>query len=938
MHPERWHRIEELYHRAMARPTDERAEFLHQECGDDEALRLEVESLVSQEVGQEQFLAEPALLVGARLVTDGATLLTGRQLGPYQIAELLGAGGMGDVYRARDTTLHRDVAIKFLPMAFTSDAIRLARFETEARTLASLNHPHIGAIYGLVDDDGLPALVLELVDGETLAERVARGRLAPDESFRIARQIAEALDAAHQRSIVHRDLKPANIKITPEGIVKVLDFGLATATSAEDAGADAPHERLLGTPAYMSPEQARGGPVDKRTDIWGFGCLLFEMLTGRPAFRAKTIPDTIASVRDHEPDWTALPDGVPQAARSLLQRCLEKDPKRRRRDIGDVLIDLEELTKPSDAGSPASRSSGRTARWAALAVIGILVGVVTWLWTRPSPDPALSYSSVFLPGETEPPLGGNQVAVSPDGRTIVYTSGGNASRHLALRRLDSPGTRVLSGTADAQTPFFSSDGRWVGFFDVVRRKLKKKSLDDGRVEVICDTPDGASGGWWGNGFILFGATPDLAKSGISRVSENGGPLEALSHPNRADGQLNHMSPQMLPDGRTLMYTVRSTGPGGFRNQIVVQQGNSSPRVLVEGAIAGRYLGNGRLVYQSGSSLFVTKLDPNTLEILGRPTALLGDLGIAGRPVWATTTDVLVYWPDHDDRQFVWVSREGVESPPFGKPKAYRAPMLSPFGDRIAVQITDGDASDIWLFDIRRDNLTRLTVGGASAYPMWSHDGTRVGFLRRPNDIYWQFADREGSEAILRAEYPTWIGSWTRDMRTLVYMQVHPTTNSDLWAIDLQGDRRPRPVVRTPAREYGGRVSPDGRWLAYFSDVTGRQELYVTRFPEGDQRWPISSSGAREAVWSHNGRELFYRSGEQMVSVSVPDAKVFSPGKTQLLFTGPYFHTGGSGIVNYDVSPDGQRFLMLKAVGDVTPRLSVVQGFNRLMGERLQAAQ
>ena len=934
MEPERWSRIEQLYHQAASLSVVDRAAFLARACADDRALQEEIESLLAEDGAEGVFLEEPALAVAARLVVDDIPLLTGRMFGPYRIDALLGAGGMGDVYRARDTVLGRDVAIKILPEAFGDDPARLARFEQEAQFLASLSHPNIAAIYGVHESDGIRALVLELVDGETLADRIKRGPIPLHDAERIARQIGEGLDVAHQRGIVHRDLKPSNIKIARDGTTKILDFGLAKSADVEADGL------VLGTASYMSPEQARGDLVDKRADIWAFGCVCFEMLTGVPAFRGKTTESGAEGVLEAAPQWNLMPRTIPLSVTAVLQRCLNDDPKRRRRDIGDVMVDLDDALR--ERGTDRAPKSGRS-RWlglaAASALLMIALSAMLLKAGRPSdenPSPALARLSLLLAPGMDFPERDNQIAVSPDGLMIAYVaaSAGEAPR-LVLRRLDAASEQTIGDAIDVRDPFFSPDSRWVGFFagDTVR----KVSIADGRSRVVCRTPRGESGSWDG-GFIVFGEPGDRPTAGIRRVAEDGGEVEVISSPQRDAGERTHQSPQLLPDDRTVMYTVRAEEDAGITYRIVVQRPGSPARVLLNDASYGRYVGDSVLVYQRGNSLYATSLDLETLTTNGPGVMLFNDLSPSGRPLWSAGGGVLAYRPRNMNFRFVWVDRHGAETSVPGPARPYRAPSLSPQGDRILVQVADEGKTDIWMLDTARQALTRVTSDGMSEYPMWTPDGAHVALSRRredTSDVYWQNPNGDGESELLRGQFRTWIGSWTPDMRMLLYMQEHPVTQSDLWVVDLLKKTAPRPLIQTKAREYGGRLSPDGRWVAFFSDDKSPNEfeLYVTAFPSGGLRHLVAPAGAREAVWAKDGRELFYRNGRQMLSVRVAPAASFSSSRPAVLFEGGYLASGGVGIVNYDVSSDGQRFLMLRPVED-RRHLTVVQGLNRLIGERL----
>jgi serine/threonine-protein kinase len=935
MHADRWARICQLYDEAAKIPAAEREAFLTRACGTDRPLREELQSLLALDEPAGPFLEEPAVTVAARLVAEDVPDLTGRMFGPYRIVDLLGSGGMGDVYRARDTVLGRDVAIKILPAAFGDDPDRLARFTKEAQFLASLSHPHVAAIYGVHESEGLRGLVLELVDGETLAQRIARGPMPLFEAARIARQIGEGLDAAHQRGIVHCDLKPSNIKIAADGTAKILDFGLAKSIAGRE-----PIAAALGTASYMSPEQRRGDAVDKRTDIWAFGCVLLEMLTGRAAFHGPVIDSNeIAASGPADP---LVPAHVPAGVAALLRRCLERDPRRRRRDVGDVMIDLDEAL-----GAGARARPRRTLpRWL-LAAGGVLLGAgaaITFVEIGeraevPSSSSDARLSLLLPPGMTFPEQD-SQVAVSPDGTMVAYiaASAGQAPR-LLLRKFGAGSEQVMGDALDVRDPFFSPDSRSVGF--VAGDTIRTMTIADGRSRVIARALRVATPSW-DDGMIVFGEAGDMPTTGIRRVGEDGGPVEVLSTPARGGAEIAHLSPQMLPDGRTVMYTVaRTYADAGPPTRVVVQRPGQPARVLLEDARFARYVGDSVLLYQRDRSLFATNFDLQTLSVAGPGVMLFDDLAPAGRPPWSAGGHALVYRPRNENRRLVWVERSGAETSLPAPQRPYAAPHVSPQGDRVAVEIAGENSSyDVWVLDVQRQQLSRVTTGGASRYPMWTPDGARLAVVnRRENVLYSLAPDGSDARAMVRASLPTWIASFTPDARTLVYMLEDQVTRTDLWTIDLLTNGPARPRIRTPAREYGGRISPDGRWMAYFSDAGGQFDLYVQPFATAGQSYRIPAAEGRarprEAVWGKDGRELFYRQGAEMLSVHISADVRTPPGHPAVLFERDYFATGGPGIVNYDVSRDGQRFLMLKAVEDRTPHLTVVQGFGRLIRERLR---
>ncbi len=896
-------------------------------------------------------------------------LTSGIHLGPYEVTTLLGAGGMGEVYRARDTKLGREVAIKILPRAFTADPDRLARFEREARVLATLNHPHIGAIYGFEENDPSPhstssgqagsgqapvrALVLELVEGQTLAERIARGALPIAEALTIARQIADALDAAHEKGIVHRDLKPANIKITPEGVVKVLDFGLAKLDVAEaDARAASQSPTMtiggtrdgiiLGTAAYMSPEQARGQAVDKRTDIWAFGCVLYELLTGRVAFAGNTVSDTIAKILEREPDWDALPAQLAPAVRRLLERCLDKDPKRRVRDIGDMRIELEVPAVRDDATAPSGTRASRqwVVRWSLAAVALVIVGAIAaslWMLSRRDVEVSQSVTrtAVTLPvnqeldaGQTAAPL-----ALSADGRLLAYVARSEGRTRLYLRSLDAFNAKVIIGTDSARYPFFSPDGQWVAFF--ADGKLKRVSIAGGAPVPICDAPVIGRGGTWGpDGTIVF----DPGNSGLMRVAAQGGHPERVTSRDAGMDARDHSWPQFLPDGRGLLTTV---GPGlieeGVPSVAVLLLSTGDWHVLGPGSQA-QYLSSGYLIYHAPhvreGELDAVPFDVETATFRGAPVSVLDGVfraAAGGAAFFAVAqTGALVFAPGGFSRALVQVDRSGRRTSLSDERLGYRFPRFSPDGRKVAVTI-DPRPSQIWVYDIERGSRIPLATNGIT--PLWTLDGQRIAFSSR-GGIYWRAADGSSeSEQLLASDHvrnlagvainPSGLNptSWTPDGRLLVFQEDDPASGYDIWVAPRDGD--PRSLVSTTGVDIGGKLSPDGKWLAYYSNESGRNEVYVRPFPNvNEQKWTVSTAGGQTPVWSPDGRELFFMNGTAMMSVDVETrGPGFLAGKPQFLFDGPFDTTQD---LNFDISPDGTHFVMVEADPDAKPtRLQIV---------------
>jgi eukaryotic-like serine/threonine-protein kinase len=967
----RWQRVEELYHAALSRAEGERGAFLAREC-DDEELRREVESLLQQSISRDKFLASAgAMAAAAPLVTEGPpSPVIGRRIGAYDLQAPLGAGGMGNVYRARDTKLKRDVAIKLLPHVFTADPERLARFEREARVLAALNHPHIGAIYGVEETDGVGALVLELVDGDTLEQRIARGPIPWKEALPMAQQIAEALETAHEAGIVHRDLKPANIKITPQGIVKVLDFGLAklvpvAPNDAEPAGqggekqlASAPTVTIggtkegviLGTAAYMSPEQARGQSVDKRTDIWAFGCVLFEMLSGRAAFAGETVSDTLVKVLEREPDWLLLPPDTPPSVTRLLRRSLEKERKRRLADISDARLDITEALTPSasNAARMHAPESHRVSRRLVIAlsisltVGGVVVGSALWRATRATAPRVTRTTITPADGQTlSADTADRFVTIAPDGTRLGYLVFlGPQSNRLFVRTLDQLEPTELTGLGDTtRGPFFSPDGAWIGFFDVAGL-LKKVAMTGGPAATVCRFDGSGTRGatWSTDGTIIF-ATSDTS-SGLWQVPASGGAPKMLTKPNPERGERDHLWPRVLPGGRAVLFTIMPT-TGGIENAqvAVLDLRSGAQKILLRGGTDAQYAPTGHLVFGAAGTLRAVAFDPNRLEIRGTPAPVVSqvmttesganafDLATDGTLVYLSgnlTTDPL--------RTLVWVDRHGVEVPLGAPARAYLRPRLSPDGTRVIVDSQDAER-DIWLWDFARKTLTRLTFDPTSdGSPIWAQDGRHVLFSSLRSGVYNLFsvaADGSGTpERLLQSSTHNYPTSVTPDGRQLVFSDVMKT---EVMMLNLDDNKHVTPLVQTPFAERNGDISPDGRWLAYESNESGKSEIYVRPFPDVNSgRWQVSNAGGTRPHWARSSRELFYVAPPgALMSVRIKEGSTFNASEPVKLFEGRYYYGAPPVLgVTYDVSPDGERFLMTKPVTDApsSPTIVIVQNW------------
>jgi serine/threonine protein kinase/Tol biopolymer transport system component len=928
---DRWQKIEELINAALQKDEAERSIYLQQACAGDNVLRQEVESLLLHEKEASSFLVTPAMEVAARVLDQGSgRSMIGRQLGSYRVVSLIGSGGMGEVYQAHDTKLGRDVAIKVLPPAFTNDPERLSRFQREARLLASLNHPNVATIHGLEQSDGMNYLVMELVHGQTLAERLKTGPMPIEEALRVASQIAEALEAAHEKGVIHRDLKPANVKVTPEGRTKVLDFGLAKAfggeggqdfSNASTLSAMGTEEgQILGTPAYMSPEQARGKPTDTRTDIWAFGCVLYELLTGLPMFRGETISDTIAAVLGREANWQALPGETTAKTRDLLRRCVQKDINRRMRDIGDARIEIEEaLSGTVEAGTVSVHKNWM--RPLPLALVGFLAIVVIVLLigslirTTRLPTRAITRLVVTLP-PTDQLFGGNGIALSPDGSRLVYVArqGVMDTRRLYLRAIDRFEATPILGTEDANEPFFSPDGQSLGFS--ANGELKKVSLSGGAPLTLCKASAMRGATWGPDDMIIFAPSTG---SGLYRVSAGGGSPTPLIVPDQSKGESSYRWPAILPGGEALLFTIW----GGTDRRIgVLSLKTGVTRVLIDGGTYPQYLPSGHLVYAREGGLLAVPFDLRRLAVAGPPVSVLE--GVQMNPVngfvqLSTSADgSLAYLPGvagGGERTLLWVDREGAPQALPTPSRGYTGPRLSPDGKRLAVGIT-GTNPGLWIYELARGTLTRLTTSILAPYQIWTSDGKRITYrsaLGNPFNLDWMPADGSGvAERLITGEGLPIPGSWSPDGQVLAFSEQNPTTGWDIWLLKLEGNRKPQPFLRTPSNEDAPIFSPDGRWLAYQSDESGRDEIYIRPFPGPGGRWQISTEGGTEPLWARNGRELFYRNGDKMMAVTIETKPNFTASKPILLFKGNYVMGPFSFRPSYDVSADGQRFLMVKA--------------------------
>jgi serine/threonine protein kinase len=845
---------------------------------------------------------------------------TGSHVGSYQIVSAIGAGGMGEVYRARDTKLKRDVAIKVLPAEFASDADRLGRAQREAEVLASLNHPNIAQIYGQEDAGGTPCLVLEFVDGETLEQRIKQGPMSVSEALDVARQIADALDAAHERGIVHRDLKPANVKITTAGQVKVLDFGLAKALDAGPVDvANSPtlvHSAtgagvILGTSGYMSPEQAKGKPADARSDIWAFGVVLFEMLSGKTAFQGETVVEILGGVLKSDPDWTALPATIPQPLTSLLRHCLQKDRNRRLRHIADARFQIDQaLHEPAaPAAAPAIVPRGRQRIWKLSTLAGIIAAAAIAVWhfaSAPSAAPETRLQIVTLPATNL-----TSFAISSDGRKVVYeaVSNSDSKDQLWLRKLESENAQPLAGTEGASLPFWSPDSRSVGFF--ADGKLKRIDIAGGAPQILADVPNSPSGAWNSDGTILFALS---STAPLQRVSANGGavtPVTVLDPPR----QVSHRFPRFLPDGRHFLFFAAGTPEG--RGVYVGSLDKEPSKRLFDADSAASFLPPDQLLFVRQATLFAQHFDLRKLETDQDPVPIAEsipyNINWLAEPAFSVSqSGTVALRSGKRERELIWMDRAGAQTGVVGGKDvaALGGIRLSPDGRTVATLRSVSGNLDVWLIDAMRGVLRRFTSDPADDNsPVWSPDGNYIAYNSRKgkgnHNIFRKAVNGAGADEMLvespENKFPL---DWSSDGRFILYQSESSKTGIDLYVLSL-ADRKSVPVAQTNAEEGLGRFSPDGYWIAFSSNETGRSEIYIQPFPtSGTKSSPISINGGTNPQWRPDGKELFYVSlDNRLIAVPItlrPNGQVDTGTPMPLFSLRP-----GS---DYNAR-DGQRFLI-----------------------------
>jgi serine/threonine protein kinase/Tol biopolymer transport system component len=954
--PERWERIKQIFDEALEKDADIRAEFLRKACEGDESLRSEVESMLARNSESQEFLGSPALEGEAQaLAEELKTRMIGSTFGHYRIASQLGRGGMGEVYLADDVSLNRKVALKFLPDIFSGDPERMARFEREAKLLASFNHPNIAAIHGLEQAKGKRFLVLELVEGETLAHRLRKGMLPMEEALGICRQIAEALESAHEKGIIHRDLKPANVMITAGDRVKLLDFGLAKALSSETQNTDLSKSPtvteamtrpgvVLGTAAYMSPEQAKGKTVDKRADIWALGCILYECLTGQRAFEGETVTETLAAILKGEPNWQALPAAIPANIRFVLRRCLEKDVRRRFHDAADVQIQMEEADDIGETKEIAAAPQRLSLGWCAAAVLFVALATIAFIHfcEKPPASAKPAQLQIAFPDAVKHVDDSGFFALSPDGTRLAFeAAGSDGITRVWIRTLDSLEARPLPGTETSQwCIIWSPDGTSIAFS--AGGKLKKINISGGPPQEICSLTGPVHGGAWNrDGVIILGQSGGTGE--LMRVPSEGGALSRITELNRERKELMHLHPTFLPDGKHFLYFCLSAAPntqGIYLGDLDSSTNDREGKLILTSNHQPVYVpsqdsGNGTLLFQRQDALMAQAFDEKQMELFGEPLPVAEKVGFIGNYglFSASHNGVLVYKTiTNPNTQPTWFDRQGKILGTVGEPGFYFRVALSPTGERAAVarRTPPGMLADVWLLDFFRGTTTRLTFAkGDSMRPVWSPDGNRVAYSGTreggaPGSLYQKPASGAEKEQLLfKSSESKFVTSWSSDGRYLLYTASNPKTKNDLWMLSLEGGPQANPLLNSEFNEDDGQFSPGMHWIAYVSDESGRDEVYVQEFskvsgnaPKGATgEWQqITQGGGKGPRWRGDEKELFYQAPDGTVmAVGIAADKRFRTGVPKVLFKAPpsdaITRVSSSASPVWDVTRDGNRFLL-----------------------------
>ena len=849
-------------------------------------------------------------------------LTSGSKLGPYEIQSPLGAGGMGEVYRALDTRLQREVAVKVLPTALAADPARVARLQQEARLLAALNHPHIATIHGLEIAAGVHAIVMELIEGPTLADRLASGPLTLEAALEIARQIAEALEAAHEKGIIHRDLKPANIKLTATGTVRLLDFGLAQARTPD--GAASREGPVMGTPGYMSPEQIRGERVDARTDVWAFGCVLHEMLTGTQAFGRSTVAETLAAIQEHEPDWGGLPSNVPADIRRLLRRCLERNPRRRLHDIADARIEIEDTANhPEDSQSVPASAPGnrRRALGISAAVLAVALAAVLGAWLRPPAQaPTLRVVDILTPRTSDI----FSFALSPDGERIAFVADHEGQPMLWVRALDAAKPQVLPGTEAARRPFWSPNSLSIGFF--ANSELRRIEARGGAARTVTYALGGTTAAWGPDGTILFSGADAPA---LRRVAASGGTATAATEV--ATQSTGHRHPQFLPGGRQFLFFAG--GPDAVRGVYLGSLDSSAVSRLTASDTQGAYVAPGWLLFVRQGTLLAQRFDLAQRTLSGESITVADSVAvepITGSAAFVTSdAGVMAYRAGQPTvTRLSWFDRAGHALGAFGAAEQTGLSNLRLSSDnrRVTVERTLQNETDVWLLDsMRQTRLTRGSDGIIARLPVWSPNGDRIAFESvGAGSVKLAVKPSSGGgqqETLFESPQGKIPCDWSPDGQFLIFYIPDPKTGTDLWVLP-EKTHKPFIFLKTDANELWGQFSPDGRWVAYQSNETGRYEIYVRPFPEAGGPVPISTAGGVYPRWSRDGKELYFIAPDaKLLAVPIRStATTVEPGAPVVLFQTQRVG-GGLNVIGrshqYDVSVDG-RFLINTAESDATP--------------------